>query len=154
MAVRVSRTLDTPMRFRFRRLLAVLLLPLILGAFPGWTDSGGWFCADGQQCEPAAALTCCCAATAPCTGSRCDEPGVPAATLSAGPCGCYYDAQAQDAGLRVEKPFLLLVAAPPPHPFTLAPPTTRLVTRGILRAPVRPPRWISASPDPRGPPVA
>src|SRR5262245_36954393 len=82
------------MRSFWHRFCGAALLPLLILA--GIVGPGGWFCADGSQCKPWFATTCCCGCDA--SDSACDDscaaPADAAAVALAAPsCFCYYHAE-------------------------------------------------------------
>lgn len=142
------------MRSLTRRLLGVLLLPLLLLAnVPG---TGGWYCADGNPCRPAAALSCCCPAeNHPADRSaRVEDPAEDAAPGEVR-CGCYY---------RSEPVIVAAVHGPAPDvdpgpslPAAFVPAVEPLVPPTPLSPPaatISPPRHLVSPSDPRGPPRA
>ncbi|MFN3649849.1 MAG: hypothetical protein ACK47B_09715 [Armatimonadota bacterium] len=68
------------MRLLAHRLRRWAQLPLLLASL--WTWSGGWFCADGRQCEPPTRSACCC--------GEGEEGAAPLARIKAPACGCYF----------------------------------------------------------------
>jgi hypothetical protein len=141
------------MNSMWRRFLGVALLPLLILVGP--VGPGGWYCADGSQCEPWFAASCCCGCGATdCAGdgsescrSEIDSPKVAAAS-----CDCYYHAEAVAS---------LVKSVPTAEHGTLLPsasasivPRWRVVT--CLPAPsLLPPDSLHSSPtDTRGPPAA
>jgi hypothetical protein len=133
----------------------VLSLLVLLVSLPGAAQSGGWFCASGVQCEPAAAPTCCCGAQEA-ADDRCEqEPGRHhLQTVAALPCGCYYEAQALEPLLKAGR----VVA--PPAPALLPTPVAPL-TLAVRSIPLPPPAVTQGPPGlfvssqvTRGPPAA
>lgn len=144
-----------PMPLRFRNLLAAILLPLLIGTFSAEPASGGWYCADGLQCEPAAAYSCCCVVSSPCADDQCrEEGGEHHAAVTAGPCGCYYHAGPLDSDLQKQPAVWFVAAAPPPAFDSFRTPPVRLITINSTEDAPKPPQWPSYWRVDRGPPAA
>jgi hypothetical protein len=123
------------------------LLALLLGS-----GAGGWFCADGAQCRPAAALACCCGCPEGANGvaHRCVEAG---AAVSGDHCGCFYRTQTLDVAAHASPRFLTVgIAALPAAcvPSPAIPPVVYALVSPLAHGP--PGRFLSPG-DPRGPPA-
>jgi len=142
------------MPFRSRIYLAAVLLPLLISTWSGWMVLGGWHCADGSQCRPAAASACCCEEPSQTlSGSvKAEEDDCAHAGINAG-CGCYYDTPTLEAELRPTAAYPQLFAALP-HPVHYFDP--RVVSTPVDHLPsptYDPPPVFRSSPVTRGPPV-
>ena len=136
------------------RFTACLLLPLYLTV--GLLGSGGWFCADGTHCRPAAAATCCCddRAAAP-VDDCCPSPARSHSIGTAGAtCGCYYQDQSRDSLVKLA----LLLDSPSELPtgtgIEVAPPPSARARYYPPAATPSPPRYLLSPRNGRAPPHA
>lgn len=136
-----------------QRLTAVALLPLLL--LVSLSGVGGWQCADGSPCRPAASLTCCCGAEAPPVDDCClaERQGHGASRIAAA-CGCHFHAETADTLLKGVATLHLQLAPPSPVKLVLDRPGNvgeRLLPPAIT---ISPPRYLLSPTDGRAPPVA
>lgn len=132
-----------------RHIAALLLFPMLL-LFSG-VQVGAWHCASGKRCEVATVLTCCCGCAESGAGlaHSCEPVG---ASLSAGPCGCYYEAQALDAQ-RAKEQWVKHLALVPPVPRLFAAPGSLIPLLPTPAVTGSPPSYLISPTGSRAPPL-